>query len=691
MIKEFLQQLPQNNNYRSFYDLDILRLTHKEKLCFLKATGKHYLKQKKNIFAFVFEDDYAKDTLCELILILKLDEKLKLYALKKEYSNNFNVLITPYKYLYQITISTTNNKLFSVQDIVNDLLSVFLVTGRPVIGYNSTFYTLLDINHADDQGQEYKQQFDIRKNDEASPSFDFSVKNISSASGLKEHQQVYLYFNDNVRDYIYQTSDTMTNVDPIEEYTLDIREENYRIRTQNCLLSDVTHKQSAKEKEIYYIKVEMSSNQDEDIIAQVHKVSLLKYYNKLFLMTLEVRLPDELELFIKNNLSDNDNDWWYSILTANYSQLIKLQACHWLDFTYYTRILYPSFHQQDIECKFKPLSLIKKHQQNVQAKEEYFWQTTLRRYNLINTDQGIKLGEEINTIALYFVKQFFDQSEEDIKQRLCHIDDDRQFCNTVYTLMGNNPQTMMAKEQYRRLFSLMLYVDRSNDTWDKLNQYAYTPNFVHRLMQDDCYTRWEGLGTLSGYTNYSNVHCGYTGFYKDNIADVHISFIYGRMLTLCLFYKMTLKMHSRSISRLTDNKDKNKYSKITKNILEFTNRYYFQEITSQIQGQEIFEKQTKALKIQQEFIFLKEEINWSDEYYDKENNNKENKVMFVLTFAAVIISLITLKDYADFGRKIIKPLFTHAQNLYLYNSILYWVGTSGIILSLVLFFRKKNK
>ena len=608
-------------DYRCFNDLQIYqRLENEDDIC-LNLGDVSTIKLETNIMGFVFCTDYKKNNLSELILILKTEEKTKTDRLAQQYSDSFDFKITDeYKNFYRLVITCFNYA--GLQELAQELLSIFLITGRPVIGYNSTFYLPLDINHSDAQGKLYAEKNWLDINKDNTQYKDFILKNSSRADDCKEHQQAYLYFNNEVRGYLYKTdkidkADKNNEVIPIAEYTLDIAEQDNAV---------------------WQIKVEKD---DIDIIAQLHKVSLLKYYNGLFLLAIEVRLPDELNHFATTTLEENESDWWWTILTTNYHKLLQLQVCHWLDFTYYNRIIYPSFHEQDIEYKFKPLSLIKKQYIN-----NSHWEKIISRYNLTHTGQGIQLGEEKNSIVLYFLTQFFKESDIDIKARLCHLDDDRQFCNTVYTLAGQHSQNTLAKEQYRRLFSLMLYIDRSKDTSPAMLDFAYDKEFVAKQMVQSTYTRWEGLGTLSGYTNYSNIYCGFGSYHKNVIANTHISFIYGRMLSLCLFYKMTLKMHSRNIATLGDN-IKN-YSKIAKNILRFTNRYYFQDVTNQIQGQEIFEKQIKALKIKEEFEFIKEETLWSDEYYDKKENNKQNTKLFILTIAAGIISLITLKDLPEF-------------------------------------------
>lgn len=634
-MKSVLSDINSFKNFRHFDDLDIFccLVTDFENV---RESTKIYHKQIiKNTFAFVFNNNYhTPENLESVFLIIQKDEKAKLEVLQ-QFGDDFNINRQEYKNLFTIDISPKDKQLNEIRDIINELLGIFLVTGRPLIGFYSTFYLPLDINHSDNNGDFYSDQFLPIEKSRRPESYDFKyLQNLAANNvyqeSLKANQQAYLYFNDDIRDHLFDLNATSSrsHIQPIEEYTLDCREENN--------LS-------------WHLQVD---DKDNLIAAQLHKVSLLKYYNGLYLFALEVQFSDELEDFVQQNLKSDDALWWFNLLNQDYAKLKQLQVCHWLKFNYYARNFYPFFHEQEMEDKFRPLSLIKKVRhphENEQIK---------KRYEISKNEQGIKIGEEKNSIILYLISQFFNQSEQQISKRLCHVEDSRLFCNSAYALMGKPASSLIAKEQHKRLFSLMLYIDRAGmDTFDSLEHYAYDPDFIDQLMQQQTYKRWHGLGTTSGFTNFSNIYCGYGLFFKLPIASIHVPYIYGRMLVLSLFCKMTLKLHARNIANIEPIawwkklyqkifmiQDKKSHSLVTQELLEFTNRYYFHEVTSQQQGQEIFSHQTQALRLDQERKFIQDEINWSDEYFDKKHQEQSDLIVFVLT---LIVSIIAIKDIPD--------------------------------------------
>lgn len=154
----------------------------------------------------------------------------------------------------------------------------------------------------------------------------------------------------------------------------------------------------------------------------------------------------------------------------------------------------------------------------------------------------------------------------------------------------------------------------------------------------------------AGYSHYSNVYFGQSGFFCNVIAPVHVPFIYGRMLLMALFYQASLRHYREKLMQVTSAISSNvDFDKVVDDVqtlrrefMLFTNGYWFRDVTSQIQGREVFLKQQQALELQRDYEFIKEELVRLDEYmdgqFDKqlgESSNKLNIAVYLFTIVSL--------------------------------------------------------
>ncbi len=328
----------------------------------------------------------------------------------------------------------------------------------------------------------------------------------------------------------------------------------------------------------------------------------LFHLNSIYVLAIKIspdKVPDKLQW------KNDKDDWWRGLICDNsepqFAQKMQIQT--WLRFTKLARILYQSFSEQVFENKIANLTF--KHGQEIKQ---------------------FGKGYSFSPIIEYIISLFFKQDDlEGIKKRLQETQTDRMYVNVTYGLAGITPEMKIAKERYERLFSLALYVDEGTDSWKKMNGYVYDYEFTRNLMKQDMITRWKGLGVYSGYTIYSNVHFGSGYFFNNVIAPSHVPYIYGHMLVVGLFYQASLRYFAKKVSIATkklasENTDHQQAQKefrdLRKEFIIFTNDYWFRDITDQIQGIEIFEKQTKSLRLNEEYILIKDEMERADEYME---------------------------------------------------------------------------
>jgi hypothetical protein len=475
----------------------------------------------------------------------------------------------------------------AVNKLVSQILSCALITGRPLSHYNCTFLLTFD-GDWNISGQAQRYIIDPEQIKQLAQ--EANDQNKDDNKKIKNELAAYLYLLPHLRKVLVDTVDTKQ---PTEHQVLEHWQLPKEILDQMVLTLHDFLKQN--DKKIH-----------KPVYSKVDNISLF-HLNTIYVLAIKIspdKVPDKLQW-----KSDKD-DWWKGLIYDNedfheYQQQFaqKMQIQTWLRFTKLARILYQSFSEQVFENKITNLTF--KHDKEIKK---------------------FGRGYAFSPIIEYIISLFFKQDDLDkIKERLKETQTDRMYVNVAYGLAGIAPEMKIAKERHERLFSLALYVDDGNDGKKPIDNYAYDPKFTKDLLKLDVIKRWKDLGTYSGYTIYSNVHFGSGWFFNDIIAPQHVPYIYGHMLVVGLFYQASLRYFAKKVSDATkelasENGDHQKAQKNFRNLrrefIIFTNDYWFRDITDQIQGIEIFEKQTKALRLNEEYALIKDEMERADEYME---------------------------------------------------------------------------
>lgn len=470
-------------------------------------------------------------------------------------------------------------------ELVAQLLELCLHQGRPLRHYNCTFYVPLDLFLE-------KELANSQSKLSSSPSESTLIerhKIDTQQSVLKEQldepvgqeKQAYLYFLPHTRDFIIEH----WRLRDLSEWQLFLGEK------KECSL----------------------------IAANVTDVSLYGYLNDLYVLAISV--CNHLQC---GGLHRDDVTWWHDLTFSSddtFRQHIQpSQLINWLRFTNQARIIYPSFHEQVKEGKITTLTL--------QTSEE-------KSISFEKTDT-------LSPILTYCLEKFFPDLP-DLNERLQFLADDRMFVSVAYGLSGQVPRSQYGREELQRLLSLMVYVDDKKAIFSDVGGYAYDPKFTQDLLKQQSLHRWEQLGTLSGYCGYAHAYLGFGWFFNNVIAPSHVRYVYGRMTLLNLFYQMTLRHYSRRISHATQalskRRDLNGFRELRKEFILFTNNYWFRDVTNQIQGQEIFELQTKGLGLAKEYELIRDEMERADEYAAALRADSFNLAAATLASVALIVAV----------------------------------------------------
>lgn len=474
--------------------------------------------------------------------------------------------------------------------------------------------------------------------------------------------QAYHYFTPALRDILFArnvVNDTSPHPRPLQEWRLE-------------------------EPEVHKLKLHLGNdaNKDNPLLYQkglFQSVTLYRYFNGIYLLAFQVTpeaLPplqkeqeklkrnrvaeltanEELSAIKKEKIAKKAEDWlvkenngvplFRANAPATLDQAIsqhpaeadiykQLQLEAWLRFTRLARLLYPSFAEQSEESKISPLRL---YQDNKEIATAF--------------DKTAKMcipaqsGENLSSVVRRLLELFFSQSDsERLKSELNtnkHIYDDRLYVSVAYGLT----EKKLPQKQLERLFSLALYVDRHNDTWNELDAHVYTPKTIKPRIKERSMRLWEGKGGYFGYTDYSNAVLYSDSFFRDILAPTHIPRIYDRMLIQALFYQASLRLYDDDICKETDKileeKKPNRIRQQRKAFIRFTNQYWFHNLTEQMQGKEIFKLQQDGLGLEKHYNIIKDELERTDEYLQMEHEIRISRFSNTFAIYGLVIAFLAL-------------------------------------------------
>lgn len=357
----------------------------------------------------------------------------------------------------------------------------------------------------------------------------------------------------------------------------------------------------------------------------------------------------------------------------------------WLHFTRLARQLYPTFAEQIKERKIAPL-VFTSAQTTIEDKFDkgalhippnnalglYFSPIIKHLVQAFFSDKALIAQWLEQDIALYDDRMFvsvayglpesvFRCIDAPLPENLCNasVDDQENY------LKSRREQEALRQQRFKQIQALLAYTDRGCDAW--LQGYAYDLSYIENDLKDKKLTLWESIGSVYYYTDMVNAYLGRADqskaddFFITKIAAKDILTKYDRMLIQALFYQASLRYYDQQItvstSRLLNRKDKAakedaiqaQYSQF----IQFTNQYWFADLTQQMQGKAIGRLQQQGLELRPEYERILEELNRTSDFLQAEQELAVAEASKTLTtyggvfaFLALYYALIPiLKDW----------------------------------------------
>ncbi len=258
------------------------------------------------------------------------------------------------------------------------------------------------------------------------------------------------------------------------------------------------------------------------------------------------------------------------------------------------------------------------------------------RSDFENFEKKIK-NIEIKNISKALIPEFIEYfTGKDIEL----IIDDRMFVLSVY--LDFNEKVINRLRKYEN--GKYGYID--DDWWykyvfvDGKSKTCQSKIMCPKLIEKSTYDRWVEWGTLWGISRYS-----FVGISNWDLMMTHTKTMYYQMMTLLLMYRAMIVHFSNEVQNIVEminSKDENlkiikeKSKKIYGKYLQFLNGFYFQEVTPQEQGIELYNKAMEIMGIEKYVRDFDEEISELDNYISMVVEQERNDELDLLTKIATI-------------------------------------------------------
>ncbi|KGN96601.1 hypothetical protein HQ39_00645 [Porphyromonas sp. COT-108 OH2963] len=164
------------------------------------------------------------------------------------------------------------------------------------------------------------------------------------------------------------------------------------------------------------------------------------------------------------------------------------------------------------------------------------------------------------------------------------------------------------------------------------------------------YERWIEAGTLIGITRDSAVYT--IGW---DVIEGHFMSMYYQMAILCLVQRASVLRFSGEISYLTSQIRRGKrkagsnIKELYENYIRFLNELYFREVTSQIQGMEMYEMFQKNMNIERDTKALEGEMTELFGYLDIDEQSKLNRIANLYLPLGLLTGVLGINTFAKGG------------------------------------------
>lgn len=246
---------------------------------------------------------------------------------------------------------------------------------------------------------------------------------------------------------------------------------------------------------------------------------------------------------------------------------------------------------------------------------------------------------EMSNVPARFVDDMIKEVVTNVKIK--PVIDDRMYVVSWYK---NDHYSSLSKDEYGEFIKdafwyKYIYVDSGNE--DSLA--CKNDELKMDLVENATYKRWQGSGTVYAASRYSMLML--SSQECPDFLFCYFTTMYARAAELVLVQRASLLRFSAEVTNLLKKSrsvlPKN-VSSLYKEYIRFINQIHFREVTAQEQGIEIYDLLYKKACIAREVEKLDKEIEELHSHASLIEDQKNNKLLYVLTIGASVFLPITV-------------------------------------------------
>ncbi len=212
------------------------------------------------------------------------------------------------------------------------------------------------------------------------------------------------------------------------------------------------------------------------------------------------------------------------------------------------------------------------------------------------------------------------------------------------------------------------------------------------LIAKSSYSRWVDYKNQGGYDG------SLFGMTRDSfvcIGDwpeliIQMQTMYYQMAILCLAQRASVLRFSYEVSLITDQLEENKdatrdIKDLYKNYIQFINKIYFREVTSQLQGIEMYNQFQNVMGLEKDVKDLDSEIRELHTYISMVEQSNLSKVAVWFLPAGVLVGLLGMNTYSD---DVFKLEYEFNSQAWAWIGIVVFISISSVVLLTKVFNRK---
>lgn len=199
------------------------------------------------------------------------------------------------------------------------------------------------------------------------------------------------------------------------------------------------------------------------------------------------------------------------------------------------------------------------------------------------------------------------------------------------------------------------------------------------LLKKHTYTRWIRDKTLYGITYYSFICCTVENDFA-KVVNNHIQNLYYEMICIVLALRASILSVLDDISHLNEDKRNNHYIKRLKQIyykfIDVLNLFYFNNVSPQIQGQELYKMLLDSFEVEKEIEMVKTQVNYISDLSNIIENSRIQKATTTISIYGIPIAVVGIL-FNFLALQISQIIYNNLKNDF--SKMLLIISISGIV------------